>query len=515
MRATGEFTALKRAPPRTARASTEIAWRRCVKRRALEINLAMLLASNLCGAEPRLLVMASGDCQDFHLLESGKWLSGALKARLNEEVIDQAEVVKIFGVPSSRTPQEIQTLLDSARVQYYSSEYAKAKAKVEDALGEIRTLPAGPRHWALYVAAQLLHSLVLKQSGQTEEATAAFRRVLRLDPDLQLDPDYYAPSTCKDFDAVRAEVAGAARSSVSIRSHPSGADVFIDGKNVGTTPFTGDYLPGAYDLVVSKGSSVSRMHVVEIGKLEPIQVDLEFESLWNSREAFCLSEGRAEGAWISGAVKIATLIGTEEVVVARLQRSNPGPSWLTASLVSTETGGKIREAGFKVEGIGPDRSSFEKLADFIVTGKAEGSIVVLDSEKASAPWVPKPVPEIVRKPRSSVNPWQVASYASLAGGGIAASSAVVLLILNEGDRKRLQRYRVPGGAIVDSPESRELVESINARRGLATGLLVASGVVAVSGIAFHILAKRRASAAIELSAAPHRSGAAIFLAGSF
>ena len=475
----------------------------------------MLLASNLCGAEPRLLAMASGDCQDFHLLESAKWLSGALKARLNEEVIDQSEVRQKFGVPSSRTPQEIHTLLDSARLQYYGSKYAKAKAKVEDALGEIRTLPAGPRRWALYVAAQLLHSLVLKQSGQTEEATAAFRRVLRLDPDLQLDPDYYAPSTCKDFDAVRAEVADAARAPVSIRSHPSGADVFIDGKNMGTTPFTGEYLPGTYDLVVSKGSSVSRMHVVEIGKSEPIQVDLELESLWNSREAFCLSEGSAEGAWISGAVKVATLVGTEEVVVARLQRSNPGPSWLTASLVSTKTGGKIREAGFKVDGIGPDRSSFEKLADFIVTGKAEGSIVVLDSEKMSAPWMPQPLPAIAGKPRSPVNPWRVASYVSWAGGGIAASSAVVLLILNQSDRNQLQRYQGPGGAIVDSPVSRGLVASINARRGLATGLWVASGAAAVSGVVFHVLAKRRASTEIELSAAPDRSGAEIFLAGSF
>ncbi len=402
-----------------------------------------------------------------------------------------------------------------ARLQYYGSEYAKAKAKVEDALREIRILPAGPRHWALYVAAQLLHSLVLKQSGQSEEAAAAFHRVLRLDPDLQLDPDYYAPSTCKDFDAVRAEVAGAPRAPVTIRSHPSGADVFIDGRLVGTTPYTGDYPPGAYDLVVSKGNSVSRIQEIEVGQSDPIEVELEFESLWNSREAFCLSEGSAEGAWIDGAVKMAALVGTEEVAVARLQRSTPGPSWLTASLVSRRTGGKIREAAFKVDGIDFDRSSFEKLADFIVTGKADGSIVVLDSERASAPWVPPPVPETVRTPRSSVNPWRVASYVSLAGSGIAAGSAVVLLILSQGDRNRLQRYQVPGGAIVDSPESRALVDSINSRRSLATGLWVASGVLAASGIVFHVFANQHGNTAIELSAAPRRGGTAIFLAGSF
>jgi hypothetical protein len=486
-------------------------------KRARKWGFMALLVAAASRADVQTLVIASGNCQDGDLLANAKLLAEALKKRLGDELLDPRELSAKFGASASKSVEEIQAELEAAKVQYYSSEYLKARDRVEDALREIRRLPVGAVRWSLTISAELLYALVLKQSNAPAEADEAFSRALRLTPEVQLDPDYYSPSTIGDFERVRKIVLAAHKGHLLVRSNPSAAEVYLDGLRVGVTPFNGSYPSARYEVVVAKDGLVSLPHQVEVEDSEVTHIDLEFEGTLNTRSLFCVSNAGDERAWVSAAVKIASLIGADEVVVARLQRPSPSSTWLTASLVSAATAGKTREAGLKAKGPGPSPDEFEKLANFIVTGKADGAVVVVDTHTAApAPWAPRPPIASASEDsqRSPARRWRIASYAAWGTGSLALASAGVLFLINQRDLIELKKYERSDGSIMDSREARHLLTATDARRHWATGLLVGGGIGVVSGTICHFIAKK-AEAPVEITARLQPAGATLSLAASF
>jgi hypothetical protein len=473
------------------------------------------MLSPLCRAEPLLMAIASGDCEDFDLLDSGKLLEAALAERLGENLIDQQRLLEEFRARAGRSAEEIQGLLDSARMQYYASEYTKARSRIEDALAGIQMLPAGPGRWGLLVSAELLHGVVLRQIGENERAAEAFARVLRLDLRFQLDPDYYSPSICTEFDRIRDQLRQASKVRVEVRSNPSGADVFFDGLKLGITPLAGDFLPGTYEVIAAKSGATSRPHSLRVDKPELLHIDLDFEGMLSTNQMLCLSHPSGEQSWIRAAVKLATLAGTEDAVVVRLQQHPGDSSWFSASLVSSQSGGKIREAAIKVDGPTPATESVEKLADFIITGKAEGAIVVVDDAR------PSPAPSILPRPpqvqsnQGSADGWKIGSYASFGVSAAAGVSALVLILVNNADLSRLKSYQKPDGSLLDAPDVPGLVHAIDTHRNIATGLFLVSGATAASGVAFYFLARKQEYPRMNVSIGVNRGGGLLLVGTGF
>src|SRR5216683_1792861 len=207
--------------------------------------------------------------------------------------------------------------------------------------------------------------------------------------------------------------------------------------------------------------------------------------------------------------------GTEDVVVARLKRHPRDSSWFTASLVSSQSGGKIREAAIKVDAPTPATDSLEKLADFIVTGKAQGAIVVVDDAQPSPPpRISGPQPMVQSTP-DSADAWRVGSYASFGVSAAAAASALVLLLVNRADLNRLKSYEKPDGNLTNAPDVPGLVHAIDTRRGTATVLFVASGVAAASGVAFYFLARKQEYPRMDVSIAVNRTGGLLLVGTGF
>ena len=474
-----------------------------------------LLCATPSQAEPNLVVIASGGCDDFNLLSGGRLLQASLVDRLGDQVIGHPQLVERFGPPPAHTVEEIQAQLDSARVHYYASDHLKARAKVEDALGELHKLPPGPHNWAMVASANLLYGMVLRQSGEAQGAINAFTRVLRLAPEFQLDPDYYPPGVRTDFDRIRERLQHAAKVRLEIRSNPSGADVFIDGLSKGTTPLALELLPGTYQVMLAKGAAISRPHSVRLERPESVHVDLDFEGRIHLDEILCLSETLGEPTSVLGTIKLTTLAGAEHAVVARLQGSAGRQNWFRASLVSAQTGVEIREAAFALEGSAPASESLEQLSDFIVTGQARGAIVIVNStEPNSLPWVPPPNPGLTSTPDSG-NALRISSYASFGVGAAAATSALVLLLVNKADLNRLKRYEKPDGNLVDDPNVPRLVHAIDDRRSAATGLVVASGVAIASGVVFYFLALKKEYPRMQVSVEVTRAGGLLSVGAGF
>src|SRR5260370_33113154 len=78
-----------------------------------------LVLPPVCRAEPPLMVIASGACEDVNLLESGRLLEAALEERLGEKVVAQQRAHVRGRAPAGRSDAAIQGLLCAGGRPYY------------------------------------------------------------------------------------------------------------------------------------------------------------------------------------------------------------------------------------------------------------------------------------------------------------------------------------------------------------------------------------------------------------
>jgi hypothetical protein len=421
-------------------------------------------------ATARVTVVGGGDCRDSELALAVRSLSAALERQPAVQLMSEAEVLGVLGRGPTRSPDEIQRQIEGARHQFYQAKYHRALSEIEAAQEELRRLPPGEAGWRLRASARVVEGLIrtrLKSGGGTEEA---FRAVLRLEPTYQLDVDYYGPSTLALFEQVRTEVQKAKRARLTVKSAPPGADVFLDGRRVGATPYAGDHLPGPYQLAVGRGETFSLTREVEVGpRATEVQVDLSFEAAVETSRVPCLASDRAlravqEKTLLGQAVKLGVLLDVEQLVVLRLDRGSIGPGWLSATLVGMRGGEKIREGGLQVGPHGFSDTAMSELARFVATGESTPNVRPSPDATASIA-APAPVPLAPPAHQASVQEasvldapsgrWRRPTGQITAGvGGAAVVTGAVLTGLGFRARSELARLEEGGLHPDEAPAAR-------------------------------------------------------------
>lgn len=493
----------------------------------MSIVISSGLALVLAGAAPeRVLVLGAGDCRDRELIGHVRSLDEALRDSNPRQVLWPSHLRDRLGATAEATLEELQRRVEVARETFYRAEYGRVKVMTEEALLEIRRLPPGAERWSLAVAAEVLLAMASRRLGRELESKEAFRRIVRIDSDFQLDPDEYAPSTRADFARVRKQVASARKASLTIGSSPSGADVFVDGRRAGATPLTLPLLPGAYEVTVGREGRWSLPRAVPVASRESVHVDLAFEGKIHRGPPPCVEDSDDERERLSGAVRLAAIVGASQVAVLRLQRSDAGPRWLLAALLDVARAEKTREGGVRLKDGEAEAPS--DLARFIITGERAARVRSLD-ELSAPPQPPKPSLEPVSSnlatpgrsdaavpapSESGSNLPRLGGYALLAGAATALATAVVVQETARPDAERLASLALVGALPENDDEALALHRSLEQRSGLATGLLVGAGVAAVAGGTLLFVAPTIDS---DASVAPvvTPGGAALALRGTF
>jgi hypothetical protein len=507
----------------------------------------MMLVCVLCGvaqAAPRRMVVASGECKDLELSSHAKAFHDALKARQEpDSVLSTAAFSERLFPPATRSFEDIQRQLDAAQDQFYEARYSKAEQAIHDALKEISRLPAGEARWALYAHAQLLHALNYRATGKVKESDAAFLNVLRLKPQHKLDAALYAPSIRQAFEKQRAELAQAQKVKLSVKSTVPASDVYLDGLKVGQTPLTVELLAGTYDISVMKGSAVSFPRQVQAqGSDTPILIDLAYEGSATASPFPCLaSQRKADERLLSHAVRLGGTLGVEEVILVRLERPSSGPNWFAATVLNVEGGQKVREGGFKTQGLEAPPDSLGALVDFVTTGKAPRNLVVSNTD-GDAPWA-QPFPSrdapIASGDSSNVDlsaPEQVAggalsgsasrsgstsglrkaSYVALGAGAAALGGAGIVRLMAQKDLNALEeRLNASGRINADDQEALRLRGSLASKGNLLTGLLVGSGAALTTGAVLFLVSPSNTPPPVSMSVSAGPGGASATLSGSF
>ena len=208
----------------------------------------ILLSTGALAQDPRRSAIALGDCNDAQLRISARSFNTALIARLPESPQAMTEVLRSLRPQATKSLDELKRQLDVADTQFYNANYSMAAEQVVDALAELEHVEPSPARWELQVQARLLQTLIFRGVMRTAKAEEASSEEFRLSPDYQLDTNFFSPSVTSFFNRVRRQVRAANKARLIVTSSPPGADVYLDGRIAGKTPFTGSFLPGAYQL---------------------------------------------------------------------------------------------------------------------------------------------------------------------------------------------------------------------------------------------------------------------------
>jgi hypothetical protein len=371
-----------------------------------QLGLWVLAVASGAAASPSMVVAASGDCKDADLLADVKLLSEALRGRTTGHLLSAEEVAQKLGPEASQSADELQRQVDAAQTQFYQGDRAAAERAVPEMLVEIDRLPPGPQRWKIFTTAVLLQSQIDRERGKQDAADEAFKRILRLEPSFQLDPDYFAPSLRKRFDKLRSDLARSRKEALAVRSTPSGAEVFLDGRRMGQTPFSAEVVAGTYQVIVNKDGTSSFAHAVVVKSDVTLHVDLKFEGAVQGHRVPCMADVGNEGTRLANAVKLAAVIGADQAIVGRLERQTTGPAWFAALMVDATTAQKVREGGLKVERSGTPPDGLEDLADFIVTGQPSRKVLTEPPAAQTPP--PAPVAAVEPGPAPAVEIAQAA-----------------------------------------------------------------------------------------------------------
>ncbi|MFP2903835.1 PEGA domain-containing protein [Pyxidicoccus sp. 3LFB2] len=477
--------------------------------------------------------MASGDCTDAELGGQTKAFLDTLSSRPEQDVLSATEFGERLFPQSSKSFEDLQRQLEAAQDHFYEGRNTKAAQLIDEALQQITRLPVGDPRWKLYVDAQLLHGLNYRALGKPKESDTAFRNVLRLQPEYELDPDQFAPSVRQGFDKLRRELAQARKVRLSVKSTQPTADVYLDGFKVGQTPLTVEVVAGTYDITLAKGTTTSFPRQVQVqGTDMPLLIDVAYEGSVSASPFPCLAsrEGNDERT-LSHAVRLGGTLGVEEVIVVRLERTSSGPKWFAATVLNVEGGQKLREGGFKTQGLDAPAEALSALVDFVTTGRSPSHLVVMNSANGKAPWeqpggtqggMDLSAPNRLSDGEEgtagsrSTSGLRVASYVALGVGAAALGGAGVVRLLAQKDLNALES-RLDNGRILSSDrEALVLRDSLAQKGNVLTGLLVGGGAMAATGAVLFLLSPSSAAPPpVSVGIATDGDGASATVSGAF
>lgn len=489
-------------------------------------------------AAPRRMVIASGACEDAELSSQSNAFLGTLVSRPEQDVMSATGFEERLFPQSSRSYEDLQRQLDSAQDQFYESRNGKAAQLLDDALLQINRLPTGDARWKLYVNAQLLHGLNYRAMGKQKESDTSFRNVLRLQPAFELDPDQFAPSVRQGFEKLRRELGLTRKVKLSVKSTLPASDVYLDGLKMGQTPLTVDVLAGTYDLTLAKGDALSFPRQIQAqGADTPLLVDLAYEGSVSAAPFPCLQapEGNDERT-LSHAVRLGGTLGVEEVIVVRLERPSSGPKWFAATVLNVEGGQKLREGGFKTQGLDAPAEALSALVDFVTTGRSPSNLVVMNAN-GRAPWEQPGSPEraggqhlgsmdvsapdrltegLADSTSSGTSGLRVASYVALGAGVAALGGAGVVRFLAQKDVDNLEKRMEDGRILSTDQEALRLRSALVQKSSLLTGLLAGGGAAIATGAVLFLLSPSpTAPAPVSVGVATDGEAVSASISGTF
>ncbi|MCX7959356.1 MAG: PEGA domain-containing protein, partial [Deltaproteobacteria bacterium] len=110
-----------------------------------------------------------------------------------------------------------------------------------------------------------------------DEGETYIRKSVRLDPFKEIDTSQYPPLYLRIYDGIRKQTYQLPRGMIRVTSNPSGAVIFVDGKQVGTTPaLLKEAIKGEHYIRVERSGEVPYYKTVNVLPNQTVEVNVDF-----------------------------------------------------------------------------------------------------------------------------------------------------------------------------------------------------------------------------------------------
>ncbi len=187
------------------------------------------------------------------------------KAGLSEPNIDRDAIAK--GTEKAKVGIE----------EIKNQEFEKAIKPLKDAIQILEKNLLYLEDTSVLTDAYLALSVAYFGTGMEDEGETYIRKSLRLDPYKEIDTTQYPPLYLRIYDGIRKQTYQLPRGMIRVTSNPSGAVIFVDGKQVGTTPaLLKEAIKGEHYIRVERSGEVPYYKKVNVLPNQTVEINVDF-----------------------------------------------------------------------------------------------------------------------------------------------------------------------------------------------------------------------------------------------
>jgi hypothetical protein len=332
--------------------------------------------------------------------------------------------------------------------------------------------------------------------GRRGDAQAVLQRLLRVDPEVEVDPHLYPPGFQRLVEEVRVETRALWKRRLTVVAQP-GVQVLLEGREVGAAPLVLELAPGRYRISGALAGVRSRRVAVDLtGEDRRVELDLSLAETFrlDAGPGLALTPGERAGPVFA----VASFLDLDRVVAVRVGAEKGQPPHLAASIHDARRGTTTDEARVILVGGALPPGGADALAAYLLAGEDSPLVKVVPTADlrpvlpplaARTPWLSW---DGVRRPEARKYGWWAtgSGAAALALTGVAVwQSSVARGSYADANGMLDQDGEVKYGHTV--AEYNAAIRRGDRARNVATGSTVAAGAFAVGAVVMGIVSYHR------------------------
>ncbi len=283
-------------------------------------------------------------------------------------VVDANELrQRMTGQSSSATLAELDRAYAGALATYQNGDFEGAVRTLSAVVQDLERLPPGAEAFSQWTRAMLRLARAEQTLGRGGEAREVMERLVRANPAVKVDAYQYPPSFAKQIEDVKAQVRKLAKKKLTIDSTAKGAKIFLEGREVGTSPITLELPPGRYRVAGALGNARVPAMTVDLTE-EGQTVVLNFALAESLRPGFGPGLALTEAERPRNLVAAGAWLGVDKLLVSRLVAER-GVEYLSATMIDVRRGMFMREGRVRLSNKVAPAGSLSALVGFLITGQ--------------------------------------------------------------------------------------------------------------------------------------------------
>jgi hypothetical protein len=290
---------------------------------------------------------------------------------------------ELFGMPPNEDAQASlkrgTSGLAESLAAYEAKDYEDAERKLRATLKELQGAVGAMNSCAELCEATALYAAVLYIRGDVEEAKLNLIDLMALNPTFEMSTKRFN----RDFISLRAQVAtsrnSVLRGSVSVKSRPMGARVYLDGEFQGYTPMTvGPMQVGKHILKLSRPGFRQHGELIEVTP-DDIEVNAELTPT-NSYKKYDSQVDKVASEIVKtqpspAASAMGKALSIERGLIGTVKDLGPNGTELVVGFFDLRDGKKLASRRLVLQGdeYGQEKAEMARLVNYLVTNGLGGA----------------------------------------------------------------------------------------------------------------------------------------------